>query len=532
MSCGGLLPSSAARDPRRRTAAAPTHACPRDRPGRPIALTPPTRLLLVLAVAACALFASATSASAGRDQLTILQDDNQLIGANGNRRDATLDEWKSLGADVVKLRLDWRDISPDDKPADPSDPASYRGDKWQLYDRAIRSAQDRGMQVFLMLGGHAPKWAGESSPEGLPNGVQRPSANLFQQFVQAAGRRYSGNYTAPAGDYRDPLPLPRVTTWSMWNEPNLASWLSPQKEAPQLYRNLLYAGVDGLSATGHANDTILYGEMLPFARGNKTSGVRRHPLEFLREVACVDKRFRPYKGSSATKRGCDNFRPLPGTGIAHHPYTLSGGPRVKSPNKDDASIGELSRLVSTVDKLRSRKRFASGARQAIWSTEFGFQSDPPDPIQTPIKKVPGYMSEAEWIAFKNPRVGAWSQYPFTDDAIPDTGADRFGGFQSGIKFENGRRKPGVYDAFRFPFYVRRLSASKVEVFGGVRPAGQGAAVTVESRVGRGKWKRLVALTTGAQGYFDRNVKAPGAAKRQFRFRWEKSKSRTARAAKR
>jgi hypothetical protein len=387
------------------------------------------------------------------------------------------------------------------------------------------------MEVFLMLGGHAPKWASEESPDGLPNGVHRPNANLFQQFVQATGTRYSGNYTAPPGDYSDPLPLPRVIIWSIWNEGNLVSWLSPQKEAPQLYRNLLYGGFDGLNASGHGNDTILYGELLPFARGASGS-VRRRPLEFLREVACVNRRFRAYRGSSARKRGCENFRALPGTGLAHHPYTLSGGPRVKSPHRDDASIGELSRLVKTVDKLRSKRRFASRARQVIWSTEFGFQSDPPDPVQTPIKRVPGYMGEAEWIAFKNPRIGAWSQYPFTDDPIPDSGEDRFAGFQSGIKFENGRKKDGVYDAFRFPFYVRRISASKVEIFGGVRPAGPGADVTIESRVGKGKWRRLARLKTGPQGYFDRNFNVSGAAKRQFRFRWEKSKSRTARAAKR
>jgi hypothetical protein len=142
------------------------------------------------------------------------------------------------------------------------------------------------------------------------------------------------------------------------------------------------------------------------------------------------------------------------------------------------------------------------------------------------------MGESEWLAYKNSRVVGWSQYPFTDDSIPDTGEDRFGGFQSGIKTENGRKKAGVYEAFRFPFYVRRLSASKVEVFGGVRPAGQGARVTVESRLGRGKWKRLATLKTGPQGYFDRNFKVASAAKRQYRFRWEKSKSRTARAARR
>jgi len=493
-------------------------------------LTPPTRVTLVLALVLGALLVPAT-ASASRDQVTILQDDNQLLGTAGERRDATLDEWKSLGVDVVKLRVDWRDLSPDEKPGNPSDPAAYRAERWQHYDRAIRGAQQRGMQVFLMLGGHAPKWASEDSPEGLPGGVHRPSANLFQQFAQATGTRYSGNYTAPAGDYSDPLPLPRVTIWSFWNEPNLVSWLSPQREAPQIYRNLVYGGFDGLNASGHGSDTILYGELLPFARG-ASGDVRRRPLEFLREMACVDKRYRPYKGSKAKSRGCENFRKLPGTGVAHHPYTLAGGPSVKPAHKDDASIGEMDRVVKLVDKLRSKKRFAAKARQTVWSTEFGFQSDPPDPVQTPIKKIPAFMGESEWLAYKNRRVIGWSQYPFTDDSIPDTGADRFGGFQSGIKFENGREKPGIYDAFKFPFYVRRLSASKVEVFGGVRPAGEGAAVTVESRLGKGRWKRLASLKTAKQGYFDRRVNVSGAAKRQFRFRWEKSKSRTARASRR
>src|SRR5688572_20448686 len=50
---------------------------------RPIALTPPSRLMLLLAVAACAFCATATPASASRNQITILQDDAQLIGANG-----------------------------------------------------------------------------------------------------------------------------------------------------------------------------------------------------------------------------------------------------------------------------------------------------------------------------------------------------------------------------------------------------------------------------------------------------------------
>jgi hypothetical protein len=485
----------------------------------------PIRMMFALAFAVCALLATATQASASRDQATILQDDAQLLGSDTSRRDATLDEWKTLGVDIVKVRVDWRDTAPATKPADPTDPAAYDPIDWAMYDAVVRGARQRGMGVYLMLGGHAPAWASQPSPKGLPSGVHRPDPALFGQFVQAVGKRYSGSYTPTDGDYLDPNPLPRVTIWSVWNEPNLVSWLSPQADAPEIYRKLLYAGFDGLSATGHGGDTLLYGEFVPFGA---SKGKRRRPLEFLREVACVNSRYRAYTGSTARKRGCDNFRALPGTGVAHHPYTFAGGPSVKMPNRDDVSIGQLSRMTSALDTLTRKKRFAARAKQALWSTEFGIQSDPPDPVQTPIKKVPEYLGQAEWIAFKNARVSAWSQYPFTDDPVAKSGPNRHAGFQSGIRFENGREKTGVYHAFRFPFYVRRLTGSKVEVFGGVRGAGQGAQVTIESRSSRrGKWKSLAQLTTGAQGYFDRNFNVSNAATREFRFRWQAEKSRTA-----
>jgi hypothetical protein len=488
-------------------------------------VTAPIRILLAVAVAASALLLTATAASAGRSQVTILQDDSLLLGA-AERRDATLDEWRALGVDVVKIRVNWRDMSPRERPADPSDPNAYSADHWARYDRAIRGAKERGMEVFLMLGGHAPPWASKKSPRGLSAGVHRPNASLFGQFVRAVGTRYAGNYA----EYGGGPPLPRVTIWSIWNEPNLVSWLSPQRQAPRLYRNLLYAGFDGLNATGHGGDTILYGELLPFARGNRTAGVRRRPIEFLRELACVDRRYRAYRGSKARARGCQRFRRLPGVGVAHHPYTLAGGPRIGSPNRDDVSISELGRLTRALDRLTRKRRFATSRRQLIWSTEFGFQTDPPDPFQSRIKKVPGYMGEAEFMAYRNPRVVAWSQYPFNDDEIPNRGANRFGGFQSGLKFENGRRKPGVYDAFRFPFHVRRLSRSRVQLFGAVRPAGPGATVAIESRIGKRKWRRLGTLRTGPQGYFLRTFRAAGGSKRQFVFRVEGGRSRVARAA--
>ena len=87
-----------------------------------------------------------------------------------------------------------------------------------------------------------------------------------------------------------------------------------------------------------------------------------------------------------------------------------------------------------LSKLRSKKRIQRS--WPIWITEFGFQSRPPDPYATPIEKIPGFMGQSEYIAFKNSRVASFSQYPLIDDA------GRADGFQSGLRFHNGKKKPG------------------------------------------------------------------------------------------
>ena len=171
--------------------------------------------------------------------------------------------------------------------------------------------------------------------------------------MQAVGTRYSGSYSAGGGNssgYGDPLQhLPRVLIWGLWNEPNLASWLQPQYShgvpaSPRVYRGLTYAMQDGLSASGHGSDTFLIGELLPFARSGRTGVTKVRPIQFLREMACVDSRYRPYRGSAAKKRGCTGrFRKLPGTGIAYHPYTYAGGPDVQPRIRRVGARGHLGR---------------------------------------------------------------------------------------------------------------------------------------------------------------------------------------------
>jgi hypothetical protein len=199
---------------------------------------------------------------------------------------------------------------------------------------------------------------------------------------------------------------------------------------------------------------------------------------------------------------------------------VNGGPNVRVRNRDDASISTLSRVTKTLDRLRRRM---VTRRMPLWITEFGFQSRPPDRYATPLRKVPKFMAQSERIAFGNSRVASFSQYPLVDDRGR-------GGFQSGLRFAGGKAKPRVYKAFRHTIYVRRLSGSRVEVFGVERAASSGN-VTIERKRGKkGKWRRVATKAVNSAGYFRRTVS--GSRKHSFRFKYGSAKSRAAKPAKR
>jgi hypothetical protein len=516
----------------------------------------------------------AAPASASPSQVSIVQDESRLLLDGPAAQSNALDEVKSLGAEVVKVTVNWRNIAPagSHKPSGfaGDDPAEYPTAAWTPYDSLVRGAALRGLRVMFLVGGRAPAWAVSSTK--APVGSYRPSPADFGRFVKALGTRYSGTYNpgggvsgppappppppcstpVPPGDpCPDPIPasahrspwafaaddgvLPRVSIWSVWNEPNLSGWLQPQYTSkrvpvsPQIYRGLYLAAHDALVTSGHSTDEILIGELLPFARSGKTYPARVSPLKFLREMACVDDRYRAYRGGAASARDCTNYKPLPGTGIAYHPYTLADGPEALTPLADDATINDLSRLDRTLRKLS--RRFVD-TKMPIWITEFGYQTDPPDPFASPLTLVPRFMSESEWLAYHDRRVRSYAQYPLSDDSTSGRGLGRFHGFQSGIDSSSGHPKKFVYQAYRTPLFVRLVSRSSVEIFGGVRSATGGTAV-VQSTLG----KRFRALPGGtvklnSMGYFDRTFRVSNAAKRRFRLVAGLQTSNIARAFKR
>ena len=59
-------------------------------------------------------------------------------------------------------------------------------------------------------------------PSGGRGGNYKVDSRDFADFARAVGKRYSGVYSG----------LPKVTYWSIWNEPNHIFFIKPRSQAP------------------------------------------------------------------------------------------------------------------------------------------------------------------------------------------------------------------------------------------------------------------------------------------------------------
>jgi hypothetical protein len=438
---------------------------------------------IALALTGLVLLPAAAGASPG--QYALFQDDALLVERGDAQRQATLDEVRGLGVDMIKVQLNWASVAPGGrrKPQgfDATDPSQYPG--WARYDAVLADARARGFKVMFALAPPAPGWATRGTRRDS-EGVNRPSAREFGRFAEAAARHFPG-----------------VDVWTLWNEPNHPGHLYPQSVngrpvAPHIYREMVRAGARGLARGGAGRDPILFGELLPI--GKSSTGPKRNlkPLRFLRAFFS--------RGERLT--GLDGF--------AYHPYTRPAGPFLIEPSPDDATIRSYGRISRVLDSARARGRIGGG-RLPIWNTEFGFQTNPPDPgFGAPISRVPYFWSVSElWFSYPNRRVKSISQYTMTD-----TPGDP-GLWQSGLRFADGSLKTNVYNNFRLPILERQLGPGAVEVRGVARPGGAGSSVQVQQRGRRGAFQNLGGAieVRNKRGYFVARYMISKAAGRTFRF---------------
>ena len=438
---------------------------------------------LRLALLCGALFLClAAPAAASRTQESIFEDEHQLLELGPGVANSSLDDVRSLGADSIRSLVLWSRIAPRGGKRPPAfnatDPRAYPPSAWDPYDDLVRGAGVRGLGLILSPSTPGPAWASRCKRK---SGTCKPDPKAYRAFVTALGVRYSGSY---ADENQGGGVLPRVTRWSLGNEPNQPGWLTPQYErkkghlvatAAVVYRALARGGIAGLRASGHGRDQILLGETSPIGR---TSGslARRPipPLEFLRKLFCLTPSGRPLRGGDGKRHGCRKFKRLAVTGFAHHPYQRGGSRPPAAPPQaaGEITISSPSRLHRVLDAAGRAHRIRR--RIPIYYTEFGFQTNPPDRIfGVRAKLQPAYINQSDWMASRDSRVRAVSQYKLVDEAS-------LASFQSGLRFVDGRPKP-AYAAYRLPIWVSGRG-SRVRVYGQVRPAANGTPQVVQIQV--------------------------------------------------
>lgn len=501
----------------------------------------------------------AAPASASHTQQGMLEDDLQLM----TDPSGTIQRLRMIGVQRIRLAVRWYNIAPKLHSARPpkhfngSDPAAYPAANWSIYDQIVQDASAAGIALDLDPMGGAPDWAlGPGRMKGADNPNWNPNPTMYKAFVHALGVRYGGDYNpvlnkVTPGDSRD---LPRVSFWSVWNEPDYGPSLAPQgvlghltvENSPRMYRNLVDAAWTALQQTGHGRDTFIFGELAPRALGNYWgvfSGMA--PLVFLRAMYCLDSKYRPLSGSAAAIRGCPTttagarkFRAqnpalFRATGISDHPYMRWYPPnQERDPNPNFTTLGQIGQLERASDRLQ--RAYGSRARFSVWNTEFAYITNPPKHDKQYEPAPPHYYpwvsqataayydNWAEYISWRDPRIASFFQY-LLHDPLPSTKATDWGGYASGLLNYNFTPKVG-YSAWRMPLYLPRTSVRRgqsLEVWGCLRPARYAIADTSESQTvaiqlqsaahGPFSTVRTVTISNpGASCYFDVRVKFPAS----------------------
>ncbi len=411
-------------------------------------------------------------------------DDQLLLDASDAKLEEVMNRFQRLGVDRIRVSAFWAGHAPSARSR--TKPKNFNAGSgtdprynWAALDRVVGGATARGIRLLISITTPAPFW-GTQNP-GRKNGLYKPDPKQFASFAQAVAQRYS----------RFPV------QYAILNEPNQPGWLLPQSEgkklvAPVIYRNLVRAAYPKIKRQA-PNALVLVGELAPSGRTQRGANEPIRPLTFLRAFGSTSK-------------------PPPADAIGHHPYSFFDPPDKKSADPDDAAIGDSARLFSALDKLTSKGAIDAkrGRKLDVYYTEFGYQTDPPDPFAgVSLSRQSRYLQQAAHQVWRTPRLRAYNQFRLTDGKIGKAkGLRAFNEFQSGLLFANGRKKPS-YDAFAAPLWIdpaKPRSGASARLWGQVRPGGA-SQVVVEFRSGSGSFAEVARATTDARGYFTASVTA-------------------------
>jgi len=393
-----------------------------------------TALAVGLVVQAATASPAKHAAKQSTHLLVGMNDEPDTLYGNPATAFATL---KTLKVQVLRVNLYWggnKWAVANSKPSDPTDPGDPAYN-WSLYDRLVQYAKTYNIQVMFSIL-FTPGWAnGGQARTVAPTDMQD-----LQDFAYAAAERYSGLWTPPSWQRNASLgigngPLPKVSMWTAWNEPNNPIWLSPQYKkvggkwviwsAYQYAKicNAIYAGIHSPALGPLPGEQVACGVTGP--KGNDAPTSSRpsvDPLSFL---------------GAANSAGMKTFDVY-----AHQPYANSGNEAPDYVPKGNTArriqLGNINVLLAKISALYGPKH--------LWITEYGYQTNPPDTsiFGTSWANQAKYMQQAYAIARKNPRIDMMLWFLVRDEP------NIVSGWQSGLETVAGKRKPSWNTYIKLP----------------------------------------------------------------------------------
>jgi hypothetical protein len=315
-------------------------------------------------------------------------------------RAENLRQASAAGASVIHTTASWPGLAPT-KPANPAngeDPAYKLGD----LDELVYQSGLYGLRVMIDING-TPKWAnGGKAPNVMPTRLGDLTA-----FAKMLATRYNGRQGHGT-----------VALWSVWNEPNLQLFLTPQFVGkkivgPANYAKLFKAAYAGIKS-GNPLSKVAIGETSARGRDKPLPGVSASiaPGTFAKYLAKV-----------------------PGLKFdawAHHPYPTSPNlpptQKVRYPNV----------VLLTLPTFEKDLKTFFHRSVPVWITEYGHETKPPDPHGVSYATQSKYAVQALNIAKNDPNVQMFIWFVFHDTAGNP--------WQSGLYTAGGSQKP-AYDAF-------------------------------------------------------------------------------------
>jgi Cellulase (glycosyl hydrolase family 5) len=357
------------------------------------------RMILFAAIATLVV-ASATAASAAPRMPIGFYDDNSFRWVPDINKNLLAAQ--NAGSSVIHVTADWSQIAPT-RPAVPEngdDPVYRIGD----LDALVGSAPRYGLQVMINISG-APKWANGGQASNHPP----TSLSTLTTFAHMLARRYNG-YSKHGW----------VGRWSVWNEPNLELFLTPQFSgtkivSPAAYAKIYLAARAGIKS-GNPQALVAVGETSNRGRDKPVPGVSGSvaPATFARLLA----------------QAAPN---LPFDAYAQHPYPtdpfLGPAQKVAWPN---VTMTRITQFGESLEKWFHR-------RVPIWITEYGEQTTPEYPSGgVSYSKQAADAKLALQMSAANPYVEMFIWFILRDSSSQT--------WFSGLEKKSGAKKPS-YSAF-------------------------------------------------------------------------------------